>query len=365
MNKSDKTRITLKFIEMAKEAKKFLSSDENQVYPAYRSTFLLVSSFDEEREEILVNLLNDEVYAAKFSEEFLEKLLKEKVTAMMQNLRQLEPPYVRPRVVARETAEAIFNELDTYATRITVYLSLSGIDLQLDEGKLEIGNITLQKMTQKKADELQNKITLDIMASSHTPETKEALIQLFTKDLQRLVEEKDQPVYAIYHVIAEPIQAEKRAKEECYKVFDLMRYALPYISTLYPIDFSIPKKYLDNDKVETNKFARRGKKAQVETGKSIHFGLETEIGTSSEIISDIIMMREPSFLSWKSSRHERPHSLRINAHTIEGLKRAKVFEASTIIQRKTLLKQILNDVYFVVFIGLQMHKPPCNQSMYS
>lgn len=334
MNKSDKTRIILKLIEMAKEVKKFLSLEENQVYPPYRSTFLLVSSFDEEREEILVKLLNDEVYAAMFSEEYLEKLLKEKVTSMMETLRQQEPPHVRPQVIAKETAEAIFNELDTYATRITVYLPVSGIDLQLDEGKLEIGNITLQKMTPQKADELQNKIRSDIMANSHSPETKEALIQHFTKDLQRLVEEKNQPVYAIYHIAAEPIQAEKRAKEECYKAFDLLRYALPYISSLYPMGFSIPKKYLDNDKVETNKFARRGKKAQVETRKSIYFGLETEIGASSEIISDIIMMREPSFLIWKSSRHEHPHSFRINTHTIEGLKRAKVFEASTIIQKE-------------------------------
>ncbi len=241
MNKSYKTRITLKFIEMAKEVKKFLSSDENQVYPAYRSTFLLVSSFDEVREDILVNLLNDPVYAVKFSEEYLEKVLKEKVTAMMENLRQQELPTVRPQVIARETTEVIFNELDSYSTRITVYLPVLGIDLQLDEEKLEIGNITFQKMTQKKADELQNKITSDIMASSHTPETKEALIQHFTKDLQRIVAEKNQPVYAIYHTIAEPIQAEKRAREECYKVFDLLRYALPYISTLYPMDFSIPK----------------------------------------------------------------------------------------------------------------------------
>src|SRR6266702_1493287 len=158
---------------MAKEVKKFLSSDENQAYPAYRSTFLLVSSFDEEREEILVNLLNDQV------------------TAMMQNLRQPEPPYVRPQVIARETAEAIFNELDKYATRLTVYLPVSGIDLQLEEGVLEVGNITLQKMTQVKSDELQTYITSDIMATSHTPEEKQALIQHFLKELQRIVEEKD------------------------------------------------------------------------------------------------------------------------------------------------------------------------------
>ncbi len=334
MNKSDKTRITLKLIEMAKEVKKFLSSDENQAYPAYRSTFLLVSSFDEEREEILVNLLNDQVYAAKFSEEYLEKLLKEKVTAMMQNLRQPEPPYVRPQVIARETAEAIFNELDKYATRLTVYLPVSGIDLQLEEGVLEVGNITLQKMTQVKSDELQTYITSDIMATSHTPEEKQALIQHFLKELQRIVEEKDQPVYAIYHVIAEPIQAEKRAREECYKVFDILRYALPMLSNLYPMGFSIPKKYLDKDEVEVNKYAQREKKAQVETGKSISFGLESEIGTHTDMISDIIILRDSPGFNWKSSRNQQRRSLRINAHTIEGLKMANVFEASEILKKE-------------------------------
>lgn len=318
---------------MAKIVKEFLSSDENRIYPAYHSTSRLVSIFDEEREEILVNLLDDGVYASKFSEEYLEKFLKEKVTAMMQKLRESESSDVRPQAIARETAEAIFYELDAYATRITVYLPVSGIELQLDEEELKIGNITLQKMTQRNADEFLNKITLDIMSSPHTPETNDALIQHFTNNLQRIMEEKGQPVYAVYHIIAEPIQAEKRAKEECYKAFDLLRYALPYISTLYPMDFSIPKKYLDNDKIGTNKFAKRGKKAQIKTGNSIHFGLETEIGSYSEIISDIIMMREPSFLSWQSSRNVQPRSLSINVHTIEGLKLAKVFEASAILQK--------------------------------
>ena len=82
MNTKGKERITLMLIKIAKEVREFLLSEESQAHPAYRSESFLVSSFDEEREEILENLLNDPVYAAMFSEEYLEKLLKEQVRAM-------------------------------------------------------------------------------------------------------------------------------------------------------------------------------------------------------------------------------------------------------------------------------------------
>ena len=77
MNKKEKERITLMLIKIAKEVRAYLLSEEGQAHPFYRSESFLVSSFDEEREEILENLLEDPVYAAKFSEEYLEKLLKE------------------------------------------------------------------------------------------------------------------------------------------------------------------------------------------------------------------------------------------------------------------------------------------------
>jgi hypothetical protein len=334
MNKRDKTRISLKFKEIAKEVKEFLSSDENHIYPAYHSDVILVNSFDEVREEILINLLNDQIYAGKFSEEYLEKLLKEKMTAMIHDLREQITSDIRPQALAHKTVEDIFSELDNYTTYVTVYLPVSGIDLQLEEEEIELGNITLQKMTKKKSEEIQSYITSAMMASQHTPEEKQALIQYFGNDLRRILIEKNQPIYAIYRVIAEPIQAEKRAKEECYKVFDLLRYALPIFSTLYPMDFSVPKKYFDNDKVETNKYAQREKQAQAVTSKSVSFGLETEIGTYSNLTSNIIILRDPPGLNWKYSRNEPPRSFKIDAHTIEGLKFAKVFEASEIIQKE-------------------------------
>lgn len=334
MNRGDKERIALKLIEMAKATKKFLSSDENKAYPAYHSDFLLVSSFDEEREEILVNLLNDQVYAAKFSEEYLEKLLKAKVSAMMQHLRQQEPPVVRPQKIAREIAEAIFHELDSYTTNLTIYWPVTGINLQLEEGKLELGNITLQTMTQERIDEVLAHITgFVLMNTSYTQEGNQRFIKFVTEELQRSFKEQENPIYAVYQIVAEPIQAEKRTKEECYQVFDLLRYALPMISTLYPMRFSIPERYIDNDEGEVNNYVQREQTAQMETGKSISFGLESEIGAHTDIISTIIILRDELGFNWKSSRKERPLSLPIDAHIIEGLKIAKVFEASQIIKK--------------------------------
>ncbi len=333
MNKKEKERIRILFVKIAKDVRRFLSLDENKQYPAYHSDSLLVSSFDEEREDVLRSLLDDPVYSAKFSEEYVEKLLKKNIRMMMHNLREPETPGIRPNVLANNTVEAIFNDLDNYATGQTLYLPVSGIDIQLEEGKLELGNITLQAMTEEKAAELQNHIKSSIMAGSYTPEKKQELIQCFTEDLQRILKAKDQRVYAIYHVIAEPIQAEKRAREECYKVFDLLRYALPMISTHYPMEFSIPLKYIDGEEVPVSKYTQKDKEATIAVGKSTHFGLESEIGSFPDAFSDSIILRGLEGFNRKTSRITQPRSFRVDAHILQGLEKAKVFEASQIIKK--------------------------------
>lgn len=333
MDKKDKERIRILFVRIAKEVKHFLSLDDNKQYPAYYSDFLLVSSFDEEREDVLKSILKDPVYSGKFSEEYVEKLLKGKIRTMMHDLREPETPGIRPNVLANNTFEAIFNDLDNYTTGQTLYLPVSGIDIQLEEGKLELGNITLQAITEEEAVGLQNYIESTIMASSHTSEKKQELIRYFTQDLQRILKEKEHRVYAIYYVIAEPIQAEKRAKEECYKVFDLLRYALPMISNLYPMDFSIPIKYIDENEEPTSEYTQREKKATVDIGKSIHFGLESEIGSFTDVFSNSMIFRGLEGFNWKSSRIAQPRSFQIDAHILQGLKKAKVFEASQIIKK--------------------------------
>jgi hypothetical protein len=333
MNKKEKERIALMLIKIAKEVREYLLSEEGQDHPFYRSESFLVSSFDEEREEILENLLDDPVYAAKFSEEYLEKLLKEQVRAMIRKLQE-EVVSVRPKKIARDTAEAIFNELDNYTTQVTVYLPVAGITLQTEEGRFEMGNITLQVMTPQRIDELRSHITLAIMANLNTPDEKQALLQYFERDLQRVFREKERPVYALYHVVAEPIQAETRAKEACYQVFDILRYALPFLTRRYPMEYSIPKKLLDNDTVEVSKYTRRDRKVSLETDKHMFFGLEGETGTMTDIISSIFILRDSPGFNWNNSRKGPFLPLRIDAHVLQGLEMAKVFEASQILTKE-------------------------------
>lgn len=330
MNKKDKERIALILIEMAKEIAKFVASPE---YQPYHTDFFFLSSFDEEREQILVHLLGDPVYAAKFSEEYLEKLLKEKIREMIHTLRQVETLYESPRKIARRTSEAIFNELDSYTTNLTVYLPITGLNIQLEEGMFEIGNITFQNMTQERIDEVIRHITSTIIDLRYTSDEKQNLINYSTEQLQEVFKEKERAVFAVYHIVAEPILAEKRAREECYKVFDLLRYALPMLSSLYPMGFSIPRRFLDNDEVKKNKYPQRERKAQTKAEEIISFGLENEIGAYTDMVSTIIILRNPPGFNWRSSKKEQPRSLLINAHAIEGLKLAKVFEASTTIQK--------------------------------
>lgn len=333
MNTKEKERIALMLIEIAKEVRQYLLSEEGQDHPYYRSESYLVSSFDEEREEILEKLLDDPVYAAKFSEEYLEKLLKEQVRAMIRKLQQ-EVVSVRPKKIARDTAEAIFNELDNYTTQVKVYLPVAGITLQTEEDKLEIGNITLQVMTPQRIDELRSHITSVIMANSNTPDEKQAFLQYFERDLQWIFGDKERPVYALYHVVAEPIQAERRAKEACYQVFDILRYALPFLTSHYPMEYSIPKKLLDGDNVEVSKYTRRDRKVSVEADEHIFFGLEGETGTITDIFRSIFILQDSPGFSWSSSRKGPFLPLSIDAHVLQGLEMAEVFEASKILKKE-------------------------------
>ncbi len=330
MNTKDKEQISLMFINMAKETVAFLSSPENQFY---HSDSFFVSSFQEEREQVLVHLLHDPVYAAKFSEEYLEKLLKEKIEGMIRNLRQKEAPRERLQKIARRTAEDIFNTLDSYNTNLRVYLPVTGVSIQLEEGKFELGNITFQNMTHERIDEVIGHITSVIMEMRYTSDEKQAIIKFNTEQLQEVFKDKESSVYAVYHVVAEPLRAEERARAECYQVFDLLRYALPMLSSFYLMKFSIPEKYISNDLAETYNYAKREKKVEREQGRFISFGLQGEVGTNTNMIRHVIILRDSPGFNWNRDRKERFASLELDPQALEIMNEAKVFEASQIIKK--------------------------------
>lgn len=328
MDRGEKERITLLVIALAKAMLELLSSEEDM---SYYTDSMIADVFEKEKEMILKSLLKDLVYAAKFSEEFLEKLLQKKMQEMIHRFRQQDIPRIRPQRVARETASSIFDELDNYTIRQTIYLPVSGIILGVDEESLEIGNITFLKMTQERINEVITHMSSSIMALSNTPEYKQGFIRAFTEDLQQIFSDPENVVYAVYHAEAEPIRARERAVRECYQVFDLLRYALPMLSNIYPMDFSIPMNVFDDTTDETGEFIERDRTVPSEPGRFIAFGLRGEVGTNTT--RHIVTLRDSPSFSFETDRKQRFLPLELHSNTIEIMDRAKVFEVSNILKK--------------------------------
>jgi len=327
MDRREKERITLLVIATAKAMLELLSAEGDI---SYYTDSMFASDFEKEKETILKALLKDPVYVAKFSEEYLEKLLQKKMQEIIHRLRQQDTPRIRPQRVAREIASAIFDELDNYTTRQTIYLPVSGIIVELEEERLEIGNITFLKMTQERIDEVIAHMTSSIMALSNTPEYKQGFIKVFTEDLQQIFSDPENEIYAVYHVEAEPIRARDRAVRECYQVFDVLRYALPMLSDIYPMDFSIPLNVFDGTIAETDEFTERDRTIPSEPGRFIAFGLRGEVGTNTT--RHIVTLRDSPSFSFETDRKQRFLPLELHSNTIEVLDWAKVFEVSNILK---------------------------------
>jgi hypothetical protein len=322
MDRREKDRITLLVIAIARAVLELLSSVEDILY--YTDS-MIASDFEKEKETILKALLKDPVYAAKFSEEYLEKLLQKKMQEMIHRLRQHDTPRMRPQRVAREIASAIFDELDNYTTRQTIYLPVSGIILELEEERLEIGNITFLKMTLERIDEVIAHMTSYNIALSNTPEYKQGFIRAFTEDFQQIFSDPENEVYAVYHVEAEPIRARDRAVRECYQVFDVLRYALPMLSNIYPMDFSIPMNVFDDTIAETDEFTERERTVPSEPGRFIAFGLRGEVGTNTT--RHIVTLRDSPSFSFETDRKQRFLPLKLHSNTIEIMGKARYLKS--------------------------------------
>src|SRR5260370_21454522 len=172
-------------------------------------------------------------------------MIKEKKEALIHAWRHKET-LQRPGKIAISIAEEILTALDGYTTRLTVCFPVVGMRIQLEEGKLELGNILFQHMTKERIDEVVDRIVSS--GTRYTENEKQAWREYFTKEIQELFNDEEISVCAVYDVVAEPIRAEERARTECYLVFHLLRYSLPLLSSRYPSRYSPPRQSLHTDR---------------------------------------------------------------------------------------------------------------------
>lgn len=182
----------------------------------------LVDGVADEYEALLGRLLSEGDWGEKFSEKYVDKVLRQLFVTLSveENLAEAAPEYVQDLV----------DQLDGYSRKQTTYVPLVGIQLYGDE--FEFGQVTLETMSEGKVEELVIMMENAVSSSKIAEEAKSQAIEWNRPMLKSL----EGMVCARFEAVAEPARLRERAEEECRRCFELLRYSIP---TLYAKDFNL------------------------------------------------------------------------------------------------------------------------------
>ena len=154
------------------------------------------------------DLLEKEQWEEKFSEEFIDKALRNILFRIREE---------HTNKNAFLYLQELVQEVKTYSTEQIVYIPLAGIKLNVEA--LRIGNIKLFSMTDSQFNNIAKQVGGLISNQAGTAEQKQQLISIWLRDLKG-------NICAEYRCIADSDRAEERAYAECQRVFDLIRFAI-------------------------------------------------------------------------------------------------------------------------------------------
>jgi len=206
-----------------------------------------------------------------------------------------------------------------YTDKQVAYVPLDNIILDVDE--LQIGRVTLVKMTDTVLETVIKTLEDTIMSSSHNEEDKPLIIQ---NQRQFYVEHFRDKVCAKFSLVAETDIVKERAEEETRRVIDLLRYSIPFLySNLYPTYWcpsaSIRKQL---------KIAHAERRSNdVDTNQThIGLGLQGEVGMSTRQI--IIVQENALGFNWQD-RYVGTRPFVISQQHIERMKVKQSSKAKT------------------------------------
>jgi len=137
-----------------------------------------------------------------------------------------------------------------------------------DIDKLEIGKVTIKKMTDKQIEIISRKIKKIIMQTTHPREHKPLMIDTL---LRRHIEPLRGKICAEFRIIAEPELVQEYARKEISRIIDLLRYAIP---SIYPYQY--PAYWCSPEARKIHKQSE--KEGSTVKHTRIGFGLQGEIG---------------------------------------------------------------------------------------
>ncbi|WP_225073804.1 HEPN domain-containing protein [Desulfuromonas sp. CSMB_57] len=160
----------------------------------------------------------------QFSERFSDEYISKKVKTVFASYLKDHSIDICTELVA------MFQYLDGFNERNTVYVPVTGLRLSLD---YELGNVKLIRPTGENKGQIKGKIRTIISKSKAEEEKKAQIVAFFEKELEEWL---GKYTLAEYSVVAEPGRAYERAKEETRRVLELFRFAS---KALYPISEDI------------------------------------------------------------------------------------------------------------------------------
>lgn len=214
MNDSARKRVVDCLIKVSEGLNSLKSEHDLFVRPKSGQNFMhdrvLISISGEAlklHEELIVSLLKQDAWSDKFSEKFIDD-----------KFRSIYAHFILSPSV--ETLKVGFDQLvslyESFNTPHLVVIPLGGIIMEIDA--IEIGVVTLRRATP------------DYLKHCILGPVKDLPANIVEKSVKDVLNGKMEIVCAECRIVAERTRAEERALDECSRVLDVLRYAIPVLT---------------------------------------------------------------------------------------------------------------------------------------
>lgn len=230
--------------------------------------------------KLLKELLDKEKWSEKFSENYVDKVLKNTIFTLLESGIKK----------AKENFAKICSTIETYSTEQIIYIPLGGI-VMYDVENIFLGKIQIIKITESILQEIIEATKKITRTTKSSPEEQNFIIQ---EDSEYLSREFLGEICAIYRVVAEPLRAIELAEQETQRALDLLRYSIPIL-------------HRNEDRV------------RIDLSSQVPFGRQPAI-----TLSDI---------EYNKNSQLRIFSYEISVSNLEILKKIRIFELSDILRK--------------------------------
>lgn len=211
-------------VEICVEAQDFgkKGAKKTKVVCVEGAGFALLDQTVDKYESLVKRILSQNDLSNKFSEKYIER----KLDSIIARTAQCDNKEEHANTLMQDFVDSLLS----YDKGWVVLVPLSGLEMGVDS--IDLGRITIFKMTQQKMEEFLTQLDNIALATKSTMEVKQEIIRRNHSILEALRGD----TCTRFEVTAEPERAKERAEEETRRVLDILGYCIPF---LYPSNLRV------------------------------------------------------------------------------------------------------------------------------